>query len=39
MRHDVVVFVYCLYMFKTYIHVDYINFTKSLMETFGYPLV
>jgi hypothetical protein len=35
MRHDGVVCVHCLYMFKTYIRLNYINFTKSLVEAFG----
>jgi len=35
MRHGGVVYVHCLYMFKTFILLDYINFTKSLVETFG----
>jgi len=35
MPHDGVVYVYCLYMFKTFIRLDYTNFTKSLVETFG----
>jgi len=35
MRHDGVVYVHCLYIFKTFIRLDYINFTKSLMEDFG----
>ena len=35
MRHDGVVCVHCLYMFKTFIRLNYINFTKSLVEAFG----
>jgi hypothetical protein len=35
MRHDGVVYAHCLYMFKTSIHLDYLNFAKSLVEAFG----
>jgi hypothetical protein len=35
MRNDGVVYVHCLYMFKTFIRLDYINFRKSLLPALG----